>query len=143
MVAFVKYDLDSGAYIAHGDAPESMLSVQALEGEGIRLGHIDPATEYVDINDPEHRNIPREPMNAMLQDSGDENGSVTLSADGNSTARITGIPPSTTVMVGGPVTAYDLVDDGDYEITFDHPGDYTIRLTHPIRLPQEFLVHAT
>lgn len=143
MKSYLGYDIASGEIVITIFSSDDGPLINLHENIGIMSGIAMADIEYVDVHVIPPRIRQKLRIDAILQGAGVENVSITLSADGNSVARITSIPPGTTVMVNGPVTARDLVNDGDYELTVDYPGDYTIRLTHPIRLPQEFVVHAT
>jgi len=130
---FYIYD-SSGRILRTGACPNDHVSLQAGAGETAVAGSADDAVQYYDTG---ASSLADRPANPTTIDK------TTVASDGTDMVVLTGVPPSSTVSVTGPMSTSTIVNDGVLQLTFDTPGEYVVRVESFPELNKEFVINAT
>ena len=130
MKTFTIYNILTGEVKRIGSAPDNMVAIQALDGEGIILNEmLDHDTQYIINSIPTLRTEMLTTINKLI-----------ISADGIDVCVIQNIPLNTEIFINDVFKGIEL--DGITEISFDTLGIYNIKLVLFPYLNMEYIINA-
>lgn len=114
IVPYTVYDAN-GTILRTGTAPESMVSLQALDGEQVIAEMANQLTDFI-----QNGTVTAKPAIAARIDK------TTLQSGGVDVATISGLPQPCTVHIE---SSSNTVTDGVAQISVNAPGDYSVRIS--------------
>jgi hypothetical protein len=127
-IPYLVYSVSTGMILRTGDAPPSMVSIQAQPGERVMQGLANQGTQYVQVAENQDDDVlaDKEAIPYTVSAS-------TIAADGLEACVVGNLPIPCSWRLSGPLMASGVELDGDLGITTDEPGMYTLELTGPIQ----------
>jgi hypothetical protein len=137
-IPYLVYSVSTGAILRTGDAPPSMVLIQAQSGERVMQGPANQGTQYVQVAENQDDDVlaDRDAIPYTVSAS-------TIAADGLEACVVGNLPIPCSWRLSGPLNASGTELDGQLEITTDEPGNYTLELVAAVQyLPATITITA-